>query len=171
VDARNETADNRARLAPAVVGRLPGRLPCARLVGRAFERRLLVPLGRFSWSDRVCAPMQIKANAVGPNWIGKTVVARLRRGTMNMRHLALAFVIGAVVAFLSAAHATAAGQEPSYLLLKAPARVHRGHAYYPGNAYVVRPHAYAYGWFGATPRLHMSRHTGHFSAYIQWSKN
>ena len=60
--------------------------------------------------------------------------------------------------------------EPSYLILRAPARKHKGHAYYPGRAYEVRTQAYAYGWFGAKPRGSWKRSTGYYSSYIQWSK-
>jgi hypothetical protein len=68
---------------------------------------------------------------------------------------------------------TARGQDPrtpSYLILRAPAQVPHGPSYYPGRGYAVKPQAYAYGWFGAQPRSHWRRQTGHFSAYIQWSK-
>jgi hypothetical protein len=70
----------------------------------------------------------------------------------------------------SATARRAAAQSPSYLILRAPAQSHRGHAYYPGRGYEVKPQTYAYGWFGAQPRSHWKRHTGYYSNYIQWSK-
>jgi len=62
------------------------------------------------------------------------------------------------------------GRTPSYLILRAPARVHRGPAYYPGRGYEVRPQSYSYGWFGVRPRRHLRRSTGYFENYIQWTK-
>ena len=59
---------------------------------------------------------------------------------------------------------------PSYLILKAPARTPKGHAYYPGRGLEVKTQTYTYGWFGVKPRRHWSRSTGYYSSYIQWSK-
>ena len=90
-----------------------------------------------------------------------------------MTRLALALLFCAAFGLdgLSARSADAAKpRAPSYLVLRAPARAHKGHAYYPGRGYEVKTHAYAYGWFGAKPRRHWRRHTGYNSAYIQWSR-
>jgi hypothetical protein len=60
---------------------------------------------------------------------------------------------------------------PAYLLLRraeSPGRHLRpGH---PDAAmYDVRTGGYAYGWFGASPRRHASRHFGYHRTYTQWS--
>ncbi|MCU0958712.1 MAG: hypothetical protein MUF48_01285 [Pirellulaceae bacterium] len=81
------------------------------------------------------------------------------------------FVLLAVL--LSAPAAASRAEDPrvpSYLLLRAPAQTPHGRPYYPGRGYDVKPHAYAYGWFGATPRSHWHRHTGYYSGYLQWSR-
>ena len=60
--------------------------------------------------------------------------------------------------------------EPVYLILRAPARMPKGHEYYPGRAREVHTHTYAYGWFGVRPRQHFRRSTGHHGQYIQWTR-
>jgi hypothetical protein len=59
---------------------------------------------------------------------------------------------------------------PSYLLLRraeAP-----GKNYQPGYRdaamYDARTSGYAYGFFGAAPRSHASRHFGYYRNYTQW---
>ncbi len=91
-----------------------------------------------------------------------------------MRRLLLALVLMTLATTCSV---SARAQEPapdsrvpSYLVLQAPAQVHKGKAYYPGRGYAVKPQAYAYGWFGAQPRDHWRRQTGYGAAYIQWKR-
>ena len=61
---------------------------------------------------------------------------------------------------------------PAYLLVRRPESP--GQHYRPGvadaSAHDVRASGYAYGWFGAAPRSHASRHFGYFRTYTQWSK-
>jgi hypothetical protein len=39
----------------------------------------------------------------------------------------------------------------------------------PPRGYEVYAEPYAYGWFGASPRVHRSRSYGYYGNYIQWS--
>ena len=87
-----------------------------------------------------------------------------------MKQTLAAFVIALILAGLGPNMRSLNAREPSYLILRAPARSHKGHAFYPGRGYEVRTHAYAYGWFGARPRCHRERSMGYNSSYIQWSK-
>ena len=87
-----------------------------------------------------------------------------------MKQLIVLFILGGALIHLSAGTRLAAAKSPSYLILRAPAQTHKGHAYYPGRGHAVKPQAYAYGWFGAQPRYHWKRHTGYYAGYIQWSK-
>jgi hypothetical protein len=87
-----------------------------------------------------------------------------------MKRILAALVIAFTVAALGPNVGSLNAREPSYLILRAAARPHKGHAFYPGRGYEVRTHAYAYGWFGARPRCHLERSTGYNSGYIQWSK-
>jgi hypothetical protein len=60
---------------------------------------------------------------------------------------------------------------PAYLLLRraeSPGnRYHPG--YYDAAMYDARTSGYAYGFFGAPPRSHASRHFGFYRTYTQWS--
>ena len=61
---------------------------------------------------------------------------------------------------------------PAYFILRraeSPGQHHRpGH---PDAAmYDVRTSGYAYGYFGAAPRTHASRHFGYYGTYKQWSR-
>ncbi len=70
------------------------------------------------------------------------------------------------------AASTAAGEPPSYLILRAPAKPkdpHATHGYYPGRGYAVDSHAYNYGWFGAKPGRTWQRSTGYYRNYTEWS--
>ena len=65
-----------------------------------------------------------------------------------------------------------AGEPPSYLILRAPAKPADPHAtqgYYPGRGYAVETHTYNYGWFGAKPGRTWQRSTGYYRNYTQWS--
>jgi hypothetical protein len=59
---------------------------------------------------------------------------------------------------------------PSYLLLRqttSPGPQHQ--AGYPAAQYYdARTYGYAYGWFGAAPRTHLSRHFGVNRMYTQY---
>jgi len=79
--------------------------------------------------------------------------------------LALAFTLLSV----SATQALAQGP-PSYLILRAPAKTHKGKAYQNGRGYEAPAHAYSYGWFGAKPRSHWRCHIPYYANYFQWSK-
>ena len=69
---------------------------------------------------------------------------------------------------------SARAQHPTYLILKAHAvsTGHRGHGQlpYPGVGAGVATPTYAYGWFGAPPRKHWSRHFGYYRNYTQWTR-
>lgn len=60
---------------------------------------------------------------------------------------------------------------PSYLLLRDSASPRPPHQ--PGEPdaqyYQQRTTGYAYGWFGACPRTHATRHFGIYREYTQWS--
>ena len=83
---------------------------------------------------------------------------------------AIVIAIALIITGLGPETSSLSAGEPSYLILQAPARPHKGHAFYPGRGYEVRTHAYAYGWFGARPRRHHKRTTGYYGSYIEWSK-
>lgn len=58
---------------------------------------------------------------------------------------------------------------PSYLLLKRTSTPHR---HFPGEpagiGFAAPAHGYAYGWFGAAPRVHPERQMGSYRANIDW---
>lgn len=60
---------------------------------------------------------------------------------------------------------------PSYLLLRDNSSPRPPHQ--PGEPdgqyYQARTTGYAYGWFGACPRTHATRHFGIYREYTQWS--
>jgi hypothetical protein len=61
---------------------------------------------------------------------------------------------------------------PAYLVLQTPpAPLPHQPTYnlYPGTGLGVSTHSYSYGWFGAAPRKHWSRHFGYYRNYTQWS--
>ena len=72
---------------------------------------------------------------------------------------------------ISAANAAFAAP-PAYLVLRQHASPGQNHR--PGHAdaamYDARTSGYAYGYFGATPRSHASRHFGYYRTYTQWSR-
>lgn len=63
-------------------------------------------------------------------------------------------------------------EPPAYLLLRRVESPGKNH--HPGHAdaamYDARTSGYAYGYFGAAPRSHASRHFGYYRTYTQWSK-
>lgn len=91
---------------------------------------------------------------------------------MQRLFLKLVLFAGAIVAWHHLAGCESVqAQVPSYYTLRAPAPAmhHGGHGYNPGQAQPVSRHAYAYGYFGAQPRRHWSRHFGYYREYTQWS--
>lgn len=81
-------------------------------------------------------------------------------------------LIAALLVGSSGASATFAGP-PAYLLLRraeSPGR-HYAPGYSDAASYDVRTSGYAYGWFGAAPRVHASRHFGYYRTYTQWTKH
>ena len=82
-----------------------------------------------------------------------------------------------VVLLLAIIASVAVSQEmpalrPSYLILRVPTAAvphHPAHGSYPGNGLAVEATPYAYGWFGAQPRRHWSRHFGYYREYTEWS--
>ena len=61
--------------------------------------------------------------------------------------------------------------KPRYLILRtptAPTKAQPTRQHYSGYKTVVTGEAYSYGYFGAAPRRHASRHTGYYNNYIQW---
>jgi hypothetical protein len=92
---------------------------------------------------------------------------------MTMRQLAAWWLIAAAALageVVSASKPAIAGP-PAYLVLRRPESPGRYH--HPGHAdaafYDARTSGYAYGWFGAAPRSHGSRHFGYYRTYTQWS--
>jgi hypothetical protein len=75
------------------------------------------------------------------------------------------------VLWIAAAPPVVRAGEPPYLLLRRPESPgRRHHPGYPDAAlYDARTSGYAYGWFGAAPRTHASRHFGYYRTYTQWS--
>jgi hypothetical protein len=76
-----------------------------------------------------------------------------------------------VLAFGFASAGPAAATPPTYRILR---RVESpGKHYQPGHPAAVmtesRAPGYAYGFFGAPPRSHASRHFGYYRTYTQWS--
>ncbi len=86
-----------------------------------------------------------------------------------MRHVILAITIGACMVV---GDQIAKADPPPYLLLRTPAAPsphHPTYQRYPGIGFGVSTQSYAYGWFGAAPRKHWSRHFGYYRDYTQWS--
>jgi hypothetical protein len=46
---------------------------------------------------------------------------------------------------------------------------HGKRIYHPAEEVPAVAQGYAYGWFGAAPRNHWSRHTGYYDNYTRWS--
>ena len=88
-------------------------------------------------------------------------------------HRGIKFLCSLAIAVgLSLANSAARAEHPAYLVLKTPAAKsphHPNHGYSPGYGYGVQTHAYAYGWFGAKPTTHWTRHLGYQRNYTQWS--
>jgi len=84
------------------------------------------------------------------------------------RHCLLAVALAVLCWNLAAA---AWATPPGYLVLRrseSPGpQFHRG--YPDASLYDARTRGYAYGWFGAAPRSHASRHFGFYRTYTQWS--
>jgi hypothetical protein len=81
------------------------------------------------------------------------------------------YLFGAVLLGGAILAPPAAAGPPAYLLLRraeAP-----GPHHLPGQPdaalYEARTSGYAYGWFGASPRTHASRHFGYYRTFTQWS--
>jgi hypothetical protein len=88
----------------------------------------------------------------------------------KVRTIALAVL--ALVAMAANGPARAADY-PSYLILRTPkssSPAKATHGYYPGQAQEVHTQSYSYGWFGASPRHHWSRHFGTSRNYTQWTR-
>jgi hypothetical protein len=73
-----------------------------------------------------------------------------------------------IVLLFMAAHSLSAGHPP-YVVLKTRPVAPQSHASSPGVAVTVEAQPYAYGWFGAQPRRHMTRHFGYYRNYTEWS--
>jgi hypothetical protein len=89
---------------------------------------------------------------------------------MTTRQRAACWLI-AVAALAAPAGNAALATPPAYLVLRgqeSPGKYH-----HPGHAdaalYDARASGYAYGWFGAAPRSHGSRHFGYYRTFTQWS--
>ena len=75
----------------------------------------------------------------------------------------------AVAALVLAACTRAEAGPPSYLLLKRASTPQALHAGEPaGIGYAATAHGYAYGWFGACPRVHPERQMGGYRNNIDW---
>jgi hypothetical protein len=86
-------------------------------------------------------------------------------------------VIGLIAAVLLATNVSSSASAgpplpPGYLVLRrpeAPANHYRP-GYYDAAMYDARTSGYAYGFFGAAPRSHYSRHFGTYRNYTQFSR-
>ena len=85
---------------------------------------------------------------------------------MLTRSIATSLLLTVLAAF------SCIGAQPEYLILRTepavagPKKMHsRGTA--TGSVVVAQP--YAYGWFGAQPRRHWTRHFGYYRNYTEWS--
>jgi len=83
----------------------------------------------------------------------------------------LAYGLIALAALATPGSRTVLAGPPAYLVLRreeSPGKYH-----HPGHAdaalYDARTSGYAYGWFGAAPRSHGSRHFGYYRTFTQWS--
>jgi hypothetical protein len=77
----------------------------------------------------------------------------------------------AVLVLVICLSAPAMAGPPAYLLLRraeSPGKHYRP-GYYDAAMYDARTSGYAYGFFGAPPRSHASRHFGNYRTYTQWS--
>ncbi len=92
-----------------------------------------------------------------------------------MHHRLISGVFLLALAWLGCQADSATAQPPQYLVLEAPAVTapdsrHPGPGYYPGVGRDVSTQAYAYGWYGVTPRKRWSRQFGYYRNYTQWSR-
>ena len=62
-------------------------------------------------------------------------------------------------------------EQTPYIVLRPPQPVTRGGRsdYTLAPVYTTTRRSYAYGWFGAQPRTHYTRHFGFFRGYTQWT--
>ncbi len=87
-----------------------------------------------------------------------------------MSRFSLMMVMAACL--LSATPAIGQHRRPAYLILGPPASRHpHGRRTASRSGYPIRVPVkrYAYGWFGAGPRVHWDRHFGYYRSYTQWS--
>jgi hypothetical protein len=87
-----------------------------------------------------------------------------------LRYGQIAFIL-VFATLLSGSAPVALAGPPAYLLLRraeSPA-AHNAPGYPDAACYDVRTSGYAYGWFGAAPRHHGSRHFGYYRTYTQWT--
>ena len=78
---------------------------------------------------------------------------------LNVRARSALLAVACLLASLLSSVATAA--HPTYWTL--------GRQHPAAGVQPVHPHAYAYGWFGATARPQASRQTGYYGLYRQWN--
>ncbi len=74
--------------------------------------------------------------------------------------------------FIAVATGTVRAEYPTYVTLRTPAAQSLPQTTFgcnPGREQRVPTQAYAYGWFGAQPRQHWSRHFGYYRNYTEWS--
>jgi hypothetical protein len=88
---------------------------------------------------------------------------------MQFRDIACTALLA--ITLLASAPAAATAGPPSYLILRRPEAPAKNHQPgYPDAAYYdARTSGYAYGFFGAAPRSHASRHFGTYCNFTQWS--
>jgi hypothetical protein len=125
---------------------------------------------RMTWwirEDRCHSPRSVPVDS---NWRKKNAAPIVRMGVCIMARRVVSLILaGCLLGVLSG---TARAEAPPYLLLRTPSAPlpHQPtYARYPGDGYGVSTHSYAYGWFGAAPRKHWTRHFGYYRSYTQWS--
>lgn len=90
-----------------------------------------------------------------------------------MRSLQVAFIwLTAAVLLATSVPQSASAGPPGYLVLRrgeSPGN-HNRPGYYDAAFYDARTSGYAYGFFGAAPRSHFSRHFGTYRTYTQFAR-
>jgi len=88
-----------------------------------------------------------------------------------MRPIHTFIAAGIAALALATTGSAASAAPPAYLMLRraeSPS-THYAPGYPDAALYDVRTSGYAYGWFGAAPRAHASRHFGYYRTYTQWN--
>jgi hypothetical protein len=101
---------------------------------------------------------------------GMVRAIRERKGaSIVKRHAVWAILAGLLMGWMAGA---IEAEQPAYVLLHTtspPVPCRPRSELEPVVPQRAAVHPYAYGWFGAAPRKHWSRHFGYYRNYTQWS--